>query len=115
MIRSVRLEGEVDPPFLDEMRKKARSQGLWNMAMSSLDDDQEGLPLSNSDYAPVAEYLGRILWVIQGIQLPVAGRSQHGCSAKVCNAGSKARVVETASGWRVPLCLCHDRACGRVI
>ena len=62
MIRSVRLEGEVDPPFLDEMRKKARSQGLWNMAMSSLDDDQEGLPLSNSDYAPVAEYLGRILW-----------------------------------------------------
>ncbi|MEZ5658475.1 MAG: acyl-CoA dehydrogenase family protein, partial [Burkholderiaceae bacterium] len=31
-------------------------------AMTTLDDGIAGRPLSNSDYAPVAEYLGRVLW-----------------------------------------------------
>jgi acyl-CoA dehydrogenase len=62
MIRAIRLHGDFDPPFLAELRRQARELGLWNMAMTSLDAGYEGTPLSNSDYAPVAEHLGRILW-----------------------------------------------------
>lgn len=62
MVRSVRLDGIFDPPWLDELRDQARGLGLWNLAMTDLDAGYEGTPLSNLDYAPVAEYLGRILW-----------------------------------------------------
>lgn len=62
MVRSARLDGVFDPPWLDDLRQQARALGLWNLAMTELDDGYEGSCLSNLDYAPVAEYLGRILW-----------------------------------------------------
>jgi len=42
------------PPFLAELRAKARAAGLWNL----------GLPdrLSNRAYAPIAEITGRLPW-----------------------------------------------------
>jgi acyl-CoA dehydrogenase len=45
------------PPFMAELRAKARAAGLWNL----------GLPdrLSNRDYAPVAEITGRLPWAAE--------------------------------------------------
>jgi len=42
------------PPFVVDLRAKARAAGLWNL----------GLPdrLSNRDYAPIAEITGRLPW-----------------------------------------------------
>jgi acyl-CoA dehydrogenase len=62
MICSVKQDGDLDPPFLDELRAKAKSLGLWNMAHTDLTDRQPGLSMSNLDYALVAELLGRVLW-----------------------------------------------------
>lgn len=62
MIRSVKQDGELDPPFLDQLRGKAKSQGLWNMAHTDLTDRQAGLAMSNLDYSVVAELLGRVFW-----------------------------------------------------
>ncbi|MBM3647605.1 MAG: acyl-CoA dehydrogenase [Alphaproteobacteria bacterium] len=42
------------PPFLGELRDKARAAGLWNLGL--LDR------LSNRDYAPIAEITGRLPW-----------------------------------------------------
>ncbi|NQV60132.1 MAG: acyl-CoA dehydrogenase family protein [Alphaproteobacteria bacterium] len=62
MIRSVKQDGDLDPPFLDQLRAKAKSQGLWNLAQTELADHQPGLPMSNLDYSLIAEFLGRVLW-----------------------------------------------------
>ena len=62
MIRSTKQDGELDPPFLDELRAKAKSMGLWNMAHTDLTDRQPGLSMSNLDYSIVAELLGRAFW-----------------------------------------------------
>ena len=62
MIRSVKRDGDLDPPFLDELRAKAKSLGLWNMAHTDLTDRQPGLSMSNLDYSVVSELLGRVLW-----------------------------------------------------
>ena len=44
------------PAVMEELKAKARAAGLWNMF---LPDDDHGAGLSNSDYAPLAEMLGR--------------------------------------------------------
>jgi acyl-CoA dehydrogenase len=44
------------PPVMEELKSRAREAGLWNMF---LPDAEHGAGLSNSDYAPLAEILGR--------------------------------------------------------
>ena len=44
------------PPLVEELKKKARAAGLWNLFLS---DDKLGAGLSTLEYAPVAEEMGR--------------------------------------------------------
>jgi acyl-CoA dehydrogenase len=44
------------PQVMEELKRRAREAGLWNMF---LPDAEHGAGLSNSDYAPLAEILGR--------------------------------------------------------
>jgi acyl-CoA dehydrogenase len=44
------------PQIMEELKVRARAAGLWNMF---LPDADHGAGLSNSDYAPLAEILGR--------------------------------------------------------
>jgi acyl-CoA dehydrogenase len=50
------------PPFFDELKALARSEGLWNLFLPSLSNDEPGTRLSNLEYAPLAEIMGRIEW-----------------------------------------------------
>jgi acyl-CoA dehydrogenase len=49
-------------PFMDELQQKARSAGLWNLGLPELGDDEPGTRLSNLEYAPLAEIMGRLFW-----------------------------------------------------
>ena len=44
------------PPVMDELKAKARAKGLWNLF---LPDDEHGAGLSNLEYAPLCEIMGR--------------------------------------------------------
>ena len=44
------------PPVIDELKEKARAQGLWNMF---LPDSDLGYGLTNLEYAPLCEIMGR--------------------------------------------------------
>ncbi len=50
------------PPLMQELKVKARAQGLWNLFLPA-HDCEDGL--SNVDYAPLAEIMGRVLWAPQ--------------------------------------------------
>ncbi len=50
------------PPFIEELKAKARAQGLWNLFLPGLKPDEPGTQMSNLDYAPCAEIMGRIYW-----------------------------------------------------
>src|SRR5258708_7912462 len=52
-------------PVVEELKKKAHAEGLWNMFMPpSAHEDNEfrGAGLSNLEYAPLAEAMGHIGW-----------------------------------------------------
>jgi acyl-CoA dehydrogenase len=44
------------------LKKKAREEGLWNLFLPGLRDDEPGTRLSNLEYAPLAEIMGRVPW-----------------------------------------------------
>ncbi len=62
--RSV-LDGVYPPPFLEDVKALAREEGLWNMFLPALRPDEPGTALSNLDYAPLAEAMGRLPWAAE--------------------------------------------------
>jgi acyl-CoA dehydrogenase len=50
------------PPILDKLKAAAKERGLWNLFLPHLAPDASGTKLSNLDYAPVSEHLGRVIF-----------------------------------------------------
>ncbi|GAA6142115.1 acyl-CoA dehydrogenase family protein [Hydrogenophaga sp. 5NK40-0174] len=55
-------DGDFPPPFVEDLKSLARDEGLWNLFLPGLRDDEPGTRLSNLDYAPLAETMGRLHW-----------------------------------------------------
>src|SRR5215469_2835171 len=49
----------AEPPLIGELQQKARAQGLWNLF---LPDSTHGAGLTNLEYAPLCEVMGRVSW-----------------------------------------------------
>jgi len=47
------------PPLVEELKQKARAEDLWNLF---LPHHEQGGGLSNLEYAPLAEIMGRVWW-----------------------------------------------------
>lgn len=48
--------------FMADLKALAKSEGLWNMFLPSLSADEPGTALTNLEYAPLAEIMGRVSW-----------------------------------------------------
>lgn len=57
--------GDYPPPFVEDLKALAREEGLWNLFLPTLREDEPGTGLSNLDYAPLAEAMGRLPWVAE--------------------------------------------------
>ena len=57
--------GDYPPPFVEDLKELAREEGLWNLFLPTLRDDEPGTRLSNLDYAPLAEAMGRLPWAAE--------------------------------------------------
>lgn len=53
------------PEFMEDLKALAKSEGLWNFFLPDLASDEPGQGLSNLDYAPLAEIMGRVPWAAE--------------------------------------------------
>ena len=106
---------------IEELKPKARAQGLWNLFLpptaggkGSKDSGRE-FGLSNGDYAPLAEIMGRVPWSQRGLQLLGARHRQHGDDRALRLAGAEAAMAGAAARRQDPQRLRDDRAGGRLV
>jgi acyl-CoA dehydrogenase len=60
--RALANSGAFPSEVIDPLKRLAREQGLWNLFLPGLREDQPGTRLSNLEYAPLAEITGRFPW-----------------------------------------------------
>jgi len=48
--------------LINELKVQAQSEGLWNLFLPDLNDHEPGTRLTNIEYAPLAEIMGRYHW-----------------------------------------------------
>ena len=72
-------------PFMPALQAKARAAGLWNLGLPALAADEPGTHLTNLEYAPLAEILGRVFWASEAFNchapdVPNMITLQHACT-----------------------------------
>ena len=55
-------EGRFPLAIVEDLKSKAKAEGLWNLFLPGLKPDEPGTRLTNLEYAPLAEIMGRVPW-----------------------------------------------------
>ncbi|MCC6171462.1 MAG: acyl-CoA dehydrogenase family protein [Gammaproteobacteria bacterium] len=54
--------GEYPLAVVEPLKELAKSEGLWNLFLPALREGEPGTRLTNLEYAPLAEIMGRVPW-----------------------------------------------------
>lgn len=64
--------------FIDNLRAKAKAEGLWNLFYPHLRADEPGTGLTNLEFAPIFEEMGKVFWAAEvfNCNAPVTGNME---------------------------------------
>jgi hypothetical protein len=106
------------PPIIEECKAEAKKRGLWNMFLPA--DRESGdthgtMGLSNLDYAPICEVLGRSSIASEAVNCSAPDTGNMEVFRALRHRGAQGEVAEAAAQRRDPFLLRHDRAGGGLV
>ena len=101
--------------IIEELKAKAQDVRLWNLFLpvdTSEASGYRGAGLTNQEYAPLADTMGRVPWASEAFN---CSASDTGNMETIARYGSDALMAWATSRRRDTLCVRDDRAGSRVV
>ena len=89
---------------IEPLKAQARAVGLWNLFLPELHEDEPGARLSNLDYAPLAEVMGRVPWASEVFNCSAPDTGNMELLHRFATPAQRAQ-------WLAPLLHGHIRSC----
>ncbi len=96
--------GTYPTRVVEPLKALAREAGLWNLFLPGLRDDEPGTALSNLQYAPLAEIMGRVPWSSEVFNCNAPDTGNMELLHLFATAGQRER-------WLLPLLRGEIRSC----
>ena len=92
------------PQILQDIKAKAKAEGLWNLFLPHPFRDKYGIGLTNLEYAPLAEIMGRVDWASEAFNCNAPDTGNMEVFVKYA-------TPEQQDKWLIPLLEGEIRSC----